>query len=171
MATTPTPKLTPTQLSAERGRTPSANPFAFGFPHQTEKERKQMDIDIQNAVNEANKKWKAEFDARPEIMAAKAEKDKAAGDQRMVDNIPRTTPPAQWVPNPYAGARPGPPTAAQKAANEQAAFEAIPRVAPPKVSPPQKPSTLPMKKGGSVSSASSRADGVAQRGKTRGKIC
>jgi hypothetical protein len=27
------------------------------------------------------------------------------------------------------------------------------------------------KKGGSVSSASSRADGIAQRGKTRGKIC
>jgi hypothetical protein len=26
-------------------------------------------------------------------------------------------------------------------------------------------------KGGSVSSASSRADGAAQRGKTRGKIC
>jgi len=28
----------------------------------------------------------------------------------------------------------------------------------------------PMKKGGSVSSASSRADGIAQRGKTRGKM-
>jgi hypothetical protein len=28
-----------------------------------------------------------------------------------------------------------------------------------------------LKKGGSVSSASSRADGIAQRGKTRGKIC
>lgn len=28
-----------------------------------------------------------------------------------------------------------------------------------------------MKKGGSVSSASSRADGIAQRGKTRGKMC
>ena len=28
-----------------------------------------------------------------------------------------------------------------------------------------------MKKGGSVSSASKRADGIAQRGKTRGKIC
>jgi len=28
-----------------------------------------------------------------------------------------------------------------------------------------------MKKGGKVSSASSRADGIAQRGKTRGKIC
>ena len=28
-----------------------------------------------------------------------------------------------------------------------------------------------MKKGGSVSSASARADGIAQRGKTRGKIC
>jgi len=27
------------------------------------------------------------------------------------------------------------------------------------------------KKGGSVSSASSRADGIAQRGKTRGKMC
>ena len=27
------------------------------------------------------------------------------------------------------------------------------------------------KKGGSVSSASKRADGIAQRGKTRGKIC
>jgi hypothetical protein len=27
------------------------------------------------------------------------------------------------------------------------------------------------KKGGKVSSASSRADGIAQRGKTRGKIC
>lgn len=33
--------------------------------------------------------------------------------------------------------------------------------------------TAPVKKaaGGSVSSASSRADGIAQRGKTRGKIC
>jgi hypothetical protein len=28
-----------------------------------------------------------------------------------------------------------------------------------------------MKKGGSVSSASKRADGIAQRGKTRGKMC
>lgn len=28
-----------------------------------------------------------------------------------------------------------------------------------------------MKNGGSVSSASSRADGIAQRGKTRGRIC
>lgn len=28
-----------------------------------------------------------------------------------------------------------------------------------------------MKKGGAVKSASSRADGIAQRGKTRGKIC
>lgn len=28
-----------------------------------------------------------------------------------------------------------------------------------------------MKKGGSVSSASKRADGIAQKGKTRGKIC
>ena len=30
--------------------------------------------------------------------------------------------------------------------------------------------TVPMTKGGKVSSASSRADGCAQRGKTRGKI-
>ena len=29
----------------------------------------------------------------------------------------------------------------------------------------------PMKKGGKVNSASSRADGIAQRGKTRGKMC
>ena len=29
---------------------------------------------------------------------------------------------------------------------------------------------VPMKKGGSVSSASSRADGIAQRGKTRGMM-
>ena len=28
-----------------------------------------------------------------------------------------------------------------------------------------------MKKGGSVSSASSRADGIAKKGKTRGKMC
>lgn len=32
-------------------------------------------------------------------------------------------------------------------------------------------STFGFKKGGKVSSASSRADGIAQRGKTRGKIC
>ena len=32
-------------------------------------------------------------------------------------------------------------------------------------------SFLPFKAGGSVSSASKRADGIAQRGKTRGKIC
>ena len=31
--------------------------------------------------------------------------------------------------------------------------------------------TKPYKKGGSVSSASSRADGIATKGKTRGKIC
>lgn len=31
--------------------------------------------------------------------------------------------------------------------------------------------TYGMKKGGKVSSASSRADGIAQRGKTRGKVC
>jgi hypothetical protein len=30
---------------------------------------------------------------------------------------------------------------------------------------------LGMKKGGSVSSASKRADGIATKGKTRGKIC
>lgn len=29
----------------------------------------------------------------------------------------------------------------------------------------------PMKKGGAVSSASKRADGIAQKGKTRGKVC
>ena len=29
----------------------------------------------------------------------------------------------------------------------------------------------PYRSGGSVSSASSRADGIAQRGKTRGKMC
>ena len=32
-------------------------------------------------------------------------------------------------------------------------------------------STKGMKSGGSVSSASSRGDGIAQRGKTRGKVC
>ena len=32
------------------------------------------------------------------------------------------------------------------------------------------PASPQMKKGGKVSSASSRADGIAQRGKTRGKI-
>ena len=32
-------------------------------------------------------------------------------------------------------------------------------------------SFLPFKSGGSVGSASKRADGIAQRGKTRGKIC
>jgi len=31
--------------------------------------------------------------------------------------------------------------------------------------------TQPYKKGGSVSSASKRADGIAQKGKTRGKMC
>jgi hypothetical protein len=31
--------------------------------------------------------------------------------------------------------------------------------------------TKPYKKGGSVSSASKRADGIAQKGKTRGKMC
>jgi len=31
--------------------------------------------------------------------------------------------------------------------------------------------TKPYKKGGSVSSASKRADGIAVKGKTRGKIC
>ena len=34
-----------------------------------------------------------------------------------------------------------------------------------------KDNMLGMKKGGSVSSASSRADGIAQKGKTRGKMC
>ena len=33
-----------------------------------------------------------------------------------------------------------------------------------------KEAATPMKKGGKVSSASKRADGIAQRGKTRGKI-
>lgn len=37
-------------------------------------------------------------------------------------------------------------------------------------SPPVAP-TVKKAKGGSVSSASKRADGIAQRGKTRGKIC
>ena len=171
MATTPTPKLTPMQLSAERGRTSIPNPFAYG-EHRTAKELKQADIDIRNAANEANKEARDAFNARPEIMAAKAEKDKAAGDQRMIDNIPRTPGLSQSIPNPFAyGAKPStPPTAAQMAAADQRMINNIPRVSPPKVSPPQV-SPPKMKKGGSVSSASSRADGVAQRGKTRGKMC
>ncbi len=38
---------------------------------------------------------------------------------------------------------------------------------------PPAPAPAPVKKakGGSIKSASSRADGIAQRGKTRGKIC
>jgi len=35
----------------------------------------------------------------------------------------------------------------------------------------QRGETPAMKKGGSVSSASSRADGIATKGKTRGKMC
>jgi hypothetical protein len=38
----------------------------------------------------------------------------------------------------------------------------------PKVGPKR---PMEMKKGGKVSSASSRADGIATKGKTRGKIC
>ena len=37
--------------------------------------------------------------------------------------------------------------------------------------PTARPMGAGMKKGGSVSSASKRADGIAQRGKTRGKFC
>jgi hypothetical protein len=36
---------------------------------------------------------------------------------------------------------------------------------------PELPQDTPMKKGGKVSTASSRADGVAQRGKTKGRMC
>ena len=41
------------------------------------------------------------------------------------------------------------------------------------VTAPTTPTTQPVKKakGGSVGSASKRADGIAMRGKTRGKIC
>jgi hypothetical protein len=39
------------------------------------------------------------------------------------------------------------------------------------VLPDEDYAAMPMKKGGSVPSASKRADGIAQRGKTRGKMC
>jgi len=39
------------------------------------------------------------------------------------------------------------------------------------VLPDEDYTAMPMKKGGSVPSASKRADGIAQRGKTRGKMC
>jgi len=41
----------------------------------------------------------------------------------------------------------------------------------PGVRPPRGVKPMAMNKGGSVSSASKRADGVATKGKTRGKIC
>jgi hypothetical protein len=51
--------------------------------------------------------------------------------------------------------------------------QGVPPVAPSRLQPmaPQLPPAAPMKKGGSVSSASKRADGIAVKGKTRGKIC
>lgn len=45
-----------------------------------------------------------------------------------------------------------------------------PRPRPQAMAAPEE-GTAMMKKGGSVSKASSRADGIAQRGKTRGKMC
>ena len=51
----------------------------------------------------------------------------------------------------------------------------IPPVAPSKLEPkaPVPPTQVPVKKakGGKVSSASSRADGIAQKGKTKGRMC
>jgi hypothetical protein len=44
-----------------------------------------------------------------------------------------------------------------------------PPVAPPNPVPPSKPPVAP-KKGGKVASASRRADGIAQRGKTKGRM-
>jgi hypothetical protein len=52
----------------------------------------------------------------------------------------------------------------KRISNEQAAFNNVPKVS----------AARRMKEGGSVSkgsSASKRADGIAQRGKTRGKMC
>ena len=74
--------------------------------------------------------------------------------------------------------------AAEAAYNRADKTEPAPMVRPP-VQPRPAPMPAPapampqdqmgnatgMKKGGKVSSASSRADGIAARGKTRGKIC
>jgi hypothetical protein len=52
--------------------------------------------------------------------------------------------------------------------------QGVPPVAPSRLQPmaPEPPVAAPMKKGGMVkSSASKRADGIAVKGKTRGKIC
>jgi len=51
---------------------------------------------------------------------------------------------------------------------EGATYEAKPFKS---VLPDEDYTAMPMKKGGSVPSASKRADGIAQRGKTRGKMC
>jgi len=107
--------------------------------------------------------------------AEKAAKQKAAKEQAQLRNVPTKPAPApvaKAIPNPYAGgpsmadyaAQAATKAAKQKAANEQAAFNNIPKVSAAKR----------MKEGGSVSkgsSASKRADGIAQRGKTRGKMC
>lgn len=62
---------------------------------------------------------------------------------------------------------------AKKRTKEQAAYDAENQTLPSKSSDARAlvRGQRGYAKGGSVSSASSRADGIAQRGKTRGKMC
>jgi len=134
---------------------------------------RQKEAEQQAAAAQAQQAAKAQQAAAK--AAAAAEKKRIANQQAALNKIPKVSAPAtpaKVIPNPFAGAPSSATIAAQKAeaeakqraANQQAAFNNIPKVSP----------LTGMKKGGSVSkgsSASKRADGVAQRGKTRGKMC
>jgi len=73
---------------------------------------------------------------------------------------PKRPDPVQTKPTPDLGSMPGP------------GRESPVRTQMPALRPTGKPSNrMEYKKGGSVPSASKRADGIAQRGKTRGKMC
>ena len=62
------------------------------------------------------------------------------------------------------------PAAISRNAYDQAEEERAAREAAATAAAAREAGAKPMKKGGKVSSASKRADGIAQRGKTRGRI-
>lgn len=84
-------------------------------------------------------------------------------------DVPAAAAPPRPTPNisPRYGVATPPPTAARSGFMRRAAPAAMPAAAQPAMG---RPGMQPFAKGGSVGSASKRADGCAQRGKTKGKM-
>jgi hypothetical protein len=88
----------------------------------------------------------------------------------------RPTPPTPPKPTPPMPPKPTPPMPPRKPVDETGRPQTAtpPKFTTPTPRPQPNPVPAPtptMKKGGSVAKASSRGDGIAQRGKTKGRMC